>query len=133
MLRNMTATHYLIVLIGVGLIALGGWQYYLNIQPSEYDELAQCIAESGATFYGAFWCPHCSAQKEMFGSAAELLPYVECSEADRQTQTAVCAEAGITGYPTWELNDGTRLSGAQTMARLAEATNCQLPEYVTNI
>ena len=30
--------------------------------------------------YGAYWCPHCAHQKELFGAEAwSLIPYVECS------------------------------------------------------
>ena len=42
-----------------------------------YDALATCLKDKGAVFYGAFWCPHCQAQKKEFGSSAKLLPYVE--------------------------------------------------------
>jgi thiol-disulfide isomerase/thioredoxin len=44
-------------------------------KPGEYDEFATCIAGSGATFFGAFWCPHCLDQKRDFGRSAKLLPY----------------------------------------------------------
>ena len=62
---------------------------------------AQCIADSGAKFYGAFWCSHCENQKQAFGSAADKLPYVECSAPDGNSQLTVCSDNGITGYPTW--------------------------------
>jgi len=58
--------------------------------------------------YGAWWCPHCNTQKELFGvEAIELLPYVECDrdEAGRQR----CQQAKIRAYPTWELNGERRL------------------------
>jgi thiol-disulfide isomerase/thioredoxin len=45
----------------------------------KYGPFAQCLTDSGAKFYGAFWCPHCQAQKSMFGGAKTLLPYVECA------------------------------------------------------
>ncbi len=99
--------------------------------PGKYDVFAQCIADSGATFYGAFWCPHCQAQKKLFGSSAKLLPYVECSTADGSHQTQVCIDKGINSYPTWELKDGTRLatenSAGVTLETLSAKTSCPLP------
>lgn len=103
--------------------------------PGEYDALAQCITDSGATFYGAFWCPHCQAQKKAFGSSAHLLPYVECSTPDGNGQTQVCIDKGIKSYPTWILKDGTTVTndtpppgaGAQ-LSTLAKATGCTLPQ-----
>ena len=77
----------------------------------KYDAFASCIAESGTEFYGAFWCPHCQAQKKAFGSSQKLLPYIECSTPDGQGQLEICTEKGIEGYPTWIFPDGERLSG----------------------
>lgn len=108
---------------------VGGLVWLLATQakkPGKYDALAQCISDSGAIFYGAFWCPHCQATKAMFGRSAKLLPYVECSEPDGQGQLQVCIDKNITGYPTWEFADGSRLSGERTFEELAEKTNCSI-------
>lgn len=103
----------------------------MPIEPAKYDKLAQCIKDSGATFYGAFWCPHCQAQKKLFGTSAKLLPYVECSNPSATDTTQICKDKKITGYPTWELVDGTRLpveNGAGvTLETLASKTKCELP------
>ena len=95
--------------------------------PGKYDAFATCIAQSGTTFYGAFWCPHCSAQKELFGSSVDLLPYVECSTPDKRAQTQVCIDAKIESYPTWEFKDGSRLTGEVSLAGLAQKTGCEVP------
>ncbi len=97
-------------------------------RPGELDTFAMCVAESGATFYGAFWCPHCQNQKAIFGSSAKLLPYFECSTPDGSGQLPACTAAGITGYPTWEFADGTRMNGELSLGEISEATNCPLPE-----
>lgn len=97
-------------------------------QPGELDGFAQCINESGAKFYGAFWCPHCNDQKALFGNSAKLLPYVECSTPDRQNQTQECIDAGIQSYPTWEFSDGSRESGVVSLDQLSEITGCQLDQ-----
>lgn len=112
----------------VGLVGLG----FLKAKedpsgPGELDAFATCLAEKGAVFYGTFWCPHCQAQKKMFGKSAKLLPYVECSTADGSGQTQVCIDKGVKSYPTWEFADGARLSGEIPLAQLAEKTNCELP------
>ena len=56
----------------------------------------------GAEFYGAYWCPHCREQKELFTSPAHRLPYVECSPGGRSGPPArACAAQEIDNYPTW--------------------------------
>jgi hypothetical protein len=100
----------------------------ISAGPGKYDEFATCLGEKGATFYGAFWCPHCQAEKKLFGSSAKLLPYVECSTADGSGQTQVCIDKEIKSYPTWEFADGSRLTGEIPLAQLAEKTACQLPD-----
>lgn len=113
-------------IIGV-IVLLFGWYYYQqSATPGVYDQFAQCIADSGATFYGAFWCPHCQAQKKMFGSSEKYLPYVECSTPNGQSQLQICIDEGIKGYPTWEFADGSRLSGEIELEVLAEKTGCEL-------
>jgi hypothetical protein len=89
---------------------------------------AQCIHKSGATFYGAFWCPHCQAQKRLFGAAQDELPYVECSTPDGNGQTEICKDKGIKSYPTWTFKDGSRQTGEMSFATLSEKTNCPLPK-----
>lgn len=92
-----------------------------------YDEFAQCINDSGAVFYGAFWCHNCKNQKEMFGAAAELLPYQECAQGGKDADPALCLNEGVDSYPTWRFSDGTELVGTQDLETLSEATSCALP------
>lgn len=96
-------------------------------KPGRLDTFATCLQDEGAKFYGTFWCPHCRNQKALFGKSARLLPYIECSTPDGQSQTEVCRLAGIQGYPTWEFADGSRLSGEIPLETLAEKTSCELP------
>ncbi len=109
-------------------------QAYTNVSydvATDYDAFATCLADKGAVFYGAFWCPHCQNQKKMFGKSAKVLPYVECSTADATAQTQACIDKKISGYPTWEFADGSRLNGEISMAKLAEKTSCPLPAGVS--
>lgn len=95
---------------------------------AKYDGFAQCLGTKGATFYGAFWCPHCQNTKALFGSSAEYLPYVECSESDGKTQTPICKEKNINNYPHWTFADGSVIEGEVTLQQLAEKTQCELPQ-----
>jgi uncharacterized membrane protein len=68
--------------------------------------LAAHLDETGARFYGAWWCPACQEQKDQFRGAAEQLPYIECSIGGRGSpMTLECRNLGITNYPTWIIDD----------------------------
>src|ERR1035437_2919955 len=96
------------IYILIGIIVLAGIVYVIIAPPrtvvGKYDTFATCIKDSGSTFYGAFWCPHCRDQKALFGTAVRVLPYVECSNPDGKSQNALCDAAKIDGYPTWDFS-----------------------------
>lgn len=96
--------------------------------PSKYDAFATCLGEKGATFYGAWWCPHCNNQKKLFGNAKRLLPYEECSTADGNGRLPICDEKGVESYPTWIFADGSKLTGEISLEELASKTLCELPK-----
>lgn len=81
--------------------------------------LANHLAEEGAAMYGAFWCPHCTDQKELFGEAVDRVPYVECDPEGENAQPDLCAAKEIKGYPTWEI-DGEFYPGTQSLEELAQ-------------
>ncbi len=91
----------------------------------KYDAFAKCLTDNGTKMYGAFWCPHCQEQKKMFGDSWNKVTSIECSNPDR-TQTEVCKQAGITGYPTWEFRDGKRAEGLLTFEKLRQMSGCAL-------
>jgi hypothetical protein len=105
------------------------FMYIKSLPPpvGKYDTLAKCIANTPTTFYGAFWCPHCHNQKNMFGSAAQYLPYVECSLPDQSGQTQVCIDKGVVNYPTWYFPDGSSSTGEISLDVLSQKTGCPLP------
>ena len=85
--------------------------------------LAEHLADEGAVFYGASWCPHCQEQKRLFGASARRLPYVECSPAGPNApQAPSCNIAGVQSYPTWVINGRTMVGEVLTLAQLAEAS-----------
>lgn len=113
----------------LALVIFGIFVFFLYNQakkPGKYDNFAQCIKDSGATFYGAFWCPHCQSQKTLFGKSAKNLPYQECSTPDGRGQNDICTEKDIQGYPTWEFADGSRRGGTLSIEELAEITSCEV-------
>ena len=90
------------------------------------EAFAKCLNQKGMKFYGAYWCGWCNKQKELFGEAAQYLPYIECSDKETGELTPECQTAGITGFPTWGLPDGTKYPGFKTLENLAELSGCQL-------
>ena len=92
------------------------------------DNFSQCLTERGAKMYGAYWCPHCLDQKEMFGKSWNNINYIECSLPGKSGQTEVCNLAGITSYPTWEFADGSRRNGVLQLEELSSITGCPLFE-----
>ena len=117
----------LLIIGAIGIYAISPATQSSSVPSHKYDTLAQCINDSGAKFFGAWWCPHCAAQKALFGDAVKLLPYVECATADGKSQTQVCKDNAITGYPTWVMPDHSTSTGEISLADLALKTNCTLP------
>jgi hypothetical protein len=117
----------------VGIVALvllvGGGVYYLvTRQPKgRLDAFAQCLSSKGVKMYGAYWCPHCEEQKELFGTSFAYAPYVECGIEGSRVEQPVCVEAKIKNFPTWVFPDGTRVEGKLMMTALRDKNGCALP------
>ena len=82
-------------------------------------ELATCLTNNGATFYGTERCPHCKDQKRLFGEAMSQVNYIDCDQ-----NGPVCQWAWVKGYPTWIFADGWELVGMQTLEALAVKAGC---------
>ena len=68
--------------------------------------LAIHLKDSGAVFYGAYWCPRCQAQKALFKASVDRLPYQECTPQGRDGLRALaCVNNSIRVFPTWIIND----------------------------
>lgn len=113
----------LLVLLGVGVVLVAAAAILPSApkQDAALDAFAACLAEKKITMYGADWCPHCQNEKNAFGASFRLVPYVECPQEPQQ-----CLDAGISGYPTWVLPDGTKLVGEQGLKKLSEESGCSL-------
>lgn len=96
-----------------------GWKINTTSGAAE-NELAEYLTTTGAKKYGAFWCPHCFEQKQLFGQEAfEKINYVECAAEGKDPQPNACLAAGVRSYPTWEI-DGKLYPGTKTLSELAE-------------
>jgi hypothetical protein len=118
--------------LGIALaLAIIAWAIYYfayyRKPVSTLDGFAKCLNRSGAKMYGAWWCPHCQDQKELFGYAFQYVNYVECSPAGQRTETDTCKQAGIKNFPTWQFSDGTRSEGTLQLQALGQKTGCKLP------
>ncbi len=79
--------------------------------------LSEHLRRRGAVFYGAWWCPACAQQKELFGKeGSQRLPYLECARDTAGRQR--CEAAEIRAYPTWDLPGKPRLEGVQSLEEL---------------
>jgi glutaredoxin len=104
-----------------------GWELTAISGPSEI-ALAKHLKKTGAIVYGAYWCPHCYEQDQLFGkeAATTQLVKVECSEDGENTQRDRCKKAKITGFPTWIIK-GKKYPGVQTPEKLAKLTRYRGP------
>jgi hypothetical protein len=120
---NKGIKYFLVFIIIV--IAFGVYATFQNRKGDgkDYTEFAQCLTDKGFIMYGAEWCSYCKANIRAFGKAFEYIEYVECPE-----NIDLCVEKGIEGYPTWISGEGQVYRGLQSMANLAAASGCVLPE-----
>ena len=78
--------------------------------------LSEHLRRQGVVFYGAWWCPACFQQKNLFGrEAGDRLPYVECDKSDKGRDR--CKAAGVRAFPTWVMGN-SRLVGVQSIETL---------------
>lgn len=101
-----------------------GWEVTTTSGTAEI-ALAEYLTEIGAKKYGAYWCPHCHEQKQLFGEEAfKKVNYIECDPEGQNPQREACIAAGIQSFPTWEIN-GEFYPGVQSLDRLAELSGYQ--------
>lgn len=118
-----------VIIAGAALLLILGGVFYVSSSPkgpAPLDGFAQCLKDNGVKFFGAFWCPHCQAQKKLFGGSVEKLPYIECSTPDGNGQTPVCTQNKIESYPTWVFPDGSTSTGELSLDELAKRGGCSL-------
>jgi len=83
---------------------------------------AKYLNENGVVKYSAYWCPNCLYQGELFGKQAyNELNVVECARDGKNSQTQLCIDKNIQGFPSWEIN-GKIILGVKTLKELSKLT-----------
>ena len=114
------------VVLGLQLHFSGVFDPAAGPEDPHLKALATHLHESGARFYGAYWCPACQEQKELFTASLDRLPYIECTPEGRGGPHAVdCLTRNIEQYPTWII-DGQRHTGVVSVERLGRLSNFDL-------
>ena len=63
-------------------------------------KLAKYLNDNGVVKYSAYWCPNCLNQSELFGKQAyRELNVVECAKDGINSQTQLCIDKKIKGFP----------------------------------
>ena len=89
--------------------------------------LVEHLNDMGAKYYGAYWCPHCHEQKQLFGQeAAAKIDYVECAADGVNAQVEQCKAAGIQAFPSWEIK-GEIYAGVRSLNEIADLSDYQGP------
>ena len=85
-------------------------------------KFAKYLKDSGVIKYSAYWCPNCLNQSELFGKQAyRELNVVECAKDGKNSQSQLCIDKKIQGFPTWEIN-GNLFLGVLTLKELSKLT-----------
>ena len=87
-----------------------------DLNPGAKEALAKCLTEKGIYLHGAYNCPGCEAQKEMFGEAVSFVIYINCDN-----EPAKCIK-GL-ALPYWNTGDKT-IRGPAPLAFLKDKTGC---------
>ena len=83
---------------------------------------AKFLKDNGVVKYSAYWCPNCLNQSELFGKQAyKELNVIECARDGKNSQTQLCIDKNIKGFPSWEIN-GKIILGLQTLEELSKLT-----------
>ena len=85
-------------------------------------DFAKYLKDNGIVKYSAYWCPNCLDQSELFGKQAyKELNVVECARDGINSQTQLCIDKEIKGFPTWEIN-GKLFLGVLSLNELSKLT-----------
>jgi thiol-disulfide isomerase/thioredoxin len=85
--------------------------------------LASHLKQLNTKFYGAYWCPYCHKQKDLFGEQAmKQVNYIECDEKGKNPHPDLCQKAQVSSLPTWEIK-GQKYPGMLSLEELADASD----------
>ena len=93
---------------------------FTSVSTRESFELAKYLKDNGVVKYLAFLWPNCLNQSELFGKQAyRELNVVECARDGINSQTQLCIDKKIEGFPTWEIN-GKLILGVLSLKELSK-------------
>ncbi len=113
----------ILIFLIIGVILFLTFNSNKTVSDPILDNFAKCLSQKNVKMYGAYWCPHCKNQKELFGTSFKYIQYVECDLGGKQNPE--CIKAGIEGYPTWIYNNEKK-AGELSLKELSEWTGCKL-------
>lgn len=117
-----------LLIAAIVLVAAAAVYFFGVYKPShKYDAFARCLSQKQVKMYGAYWCPHCTDQKDKFSAAFQYVTYIECGIKGQRGQTQECQQAGIKQFPTWVFPDGEKHEGEYSLETLSAKTGCDLP------
>jgi hypothetical protein len=122
-----TLARNIIMVVAIVAVCAGLYFFLRRKHDTRMDAFAQCLGTKGAKMYGAYWCPHCADQKELFGSSFQYAPYIECGIKGSRNEAQSCTDAGVKRFPTWTFADGARVEGEHSLEFLGQETGCPLP------
>ncbi len=84
--------------------------------------MAKYLKDNGAVKYSSYWCPNCLNQSELYGKQAyREFNVVECAKDGINSQTQLCIDKKIKGFPIWEIN-GKLILGVVSLNELSMLT-----------
>jgi hypothetical protein len=114
------------ILIAVLIAVAVATYWWKRPRVSKLDAFAKCLAARQVKMYGLYWCTHCEEQKEMFGSAFQYVPYIECGTKGSRAEQPSCKQDGVKNFPTWQFAT-ERHEGVLGLESLSEKSGCSLP------
>jgi len=94
-----------------------------SVNISEKDEEISSVVDklkkTGVTMYGAYWCPHCTRQLDLFDKYKGDVPYIECGIPEHPGAISdECRTIGVRGVPTWGSATGESFLGKASLTDL---------------
>lgn len=94
---------------------------------------AEELTNAGVQFYGANWCPACTAQKQLFEDGGDNLPFTEVTLPDRtlnpQFNSIFTNNQGDISaqFPLWVFPDDTQRTGVLSLQEISTLSGVSIP------
>lgn len=109
----------ILVVLAIVAVFLVTQRYINHAYDNDYpdEEIIKCMANRTILLTSP-GCGHCALQKELLGDYLELFNEISCVD-----NPMLCLSYGITGVPTWVVNNET-YAGRKSWDELREITGC---------